>query len=105
MSGFTPGQLDFFYGLPAWVVAFWAIAVWGGVLGAMLLLIRRSQAVWVFLASLIAFLITAFQNYVLSNGMEVMGDTFSLAFTAVIFVIAVALYLYARAMHKQNILV
>ncbi len=105
MSGFTPQQLDFFYGLPAWVVAFWAIAVWGGVLGAMLLLIRRSHAVWVFLASLIAFLITAFQNYVLSNGMEVMGDTFSLAFTAVIFVIAVALYLYARAMHKQNILV
>ena len=104
MSGFTPEQLDFFYGLPAWVDAFWAIAVWGGVLGAMLLLIRRSQAVWVFLASLIAFLITAFQNYVLSNGMEVMGDAFSLAFTAVIFVIAVALYLYARAMTRQNIL-
>ena len=105
MAQFTPEQLEFFYGLPAWVDAFWATAVWGGVVGAILLLIRRSHAVWVFLASLIALIITAFQNYVLSNGLEVMGDPFSIAFTAVIFVTAVALYLYARAMRKRRVLV
>ncbi len=105
MANFTPEQLEFFYGLPAWVDAFWAIAVWGGVVGAILLLIRRSQAVWVFLASLIALIITAFQNYVLSNGLEVMGDPFVLAFTALIFLGAVALYLYARAMRRRRVLV
>ena len=105
MANFTPEQLEFFYGLSAWLDAFWAIAVWGGVVGAILLLIRRRQAVWVFLASLIALIITAFQNYVLSNGLEVMGDPFSLAFTAVIFVTAVALYLYARAMRRRKVLV
>ncbi len=105
MSNFTPEQLSFFYGFPAWVDAAWAIAVWGGVLGALLLLIRRRYAVWVFLASLIAMVITAFQNYVLSNGMEVIGDAFILGFTAAIFLAALALLLYARAMQKRKILV
>jgi len=105
MAQFTPEQLEFFYGLPAWVDAFWAIAVWGGVVGAILLLVRRSQAVSVFLASLISLTITTFQNYVLSNGLEVMGDPFIIAFTAVIFVAAVALYFYARAMRRRKILV
>jgi hypothetical protein len=36
--------------------------------------------------------------------MEISGDLFSLAFTAVIFVIALALYLYARAMQQRGIL-
>jgi hypothetical protein len=105
LSGFTPEQITFFTGFPAWVDATWAIAVWGGVLGALLLLLRRRYAVWVFLASLIAMTITAFQNYALSNGMEVMGDAFSLGFTAVIFLLALAFFLYARAMGKQKLLV
>ena len=105
MSSFTPEQLSFFYGIPAWAVATWAIAVWGGVLGAILLLIRRRHAVWVFLASLIAMVITTFQNYVLSNGMEIMGDAFSLGFTAAIFLFAQAFFLYARTMLKRKVLV
>lgn len=104
MAAFTPEQLSFFYGIPAWAVATWAIAVWGGVVGALLMLFRRRQAVWVFLASLVAMVITAFQNYVLSNGMEVMGDAFGLGFTAAIFLISLALFLYARALCTRNIL-
>ena len=104
MSAFTPEQLSFFYSFPAWVVAAWAIAVWGEVLGVLLLLLRRSLAVWVFLASLIGMVITTIHNYLLSNGMEVAGDAFSLVFTAVIFGIALALFLYARAMGKRGIL-
>ncbi len=105
MSAFTPDQLTFFYGLGTWVIAAWAIAVWGGVVGAVLLLLRKAIAVWVLLASLVAMLITTFQNYVLSNGMEVVGDTFNLIFTAVIFVISLGLYLYARAMQRRGVLV
>jgi hypothetical protein len=62
MSAFTPEQLSFFYGIPAW-----AIAVWGGVLGALLLLIRRRHAVWVFLASLIACLANCDGNHNVSK--------------------------------------
>jgi len=105
MSQFTPEQLEYFYGFPAWVVAAWAIAVWGGVLGAILLLMRKSLAVPVFLVSLIAMVLTTIYQFGLSNGLEVVGDPFSLVFTAVIFVIAVALFLYARAMQKRGRLV
>jgi hypothetical protein len=105
MSQFTPEQLEYFYAFPAWVVACWAIAVWGALLGSVLLLMRRRLAVPVFLVALVAFVLTAIYNYVLSAGLEVMGDAFSLAFTGVIFVVSVALYLYARAMQKRGVLV
>ena len=105
MSAFTPEQLAFFYGFPSWVIASWAIGVWGGVLGSLLLLLRRQAAVWAFLASLIGMVVTAFQNYVLSNGMEVVGDAFSLSFTGAIFLIALGLLLYAYALRKRGLLV
>jgi hypothetical protein len=105
MSNFTADQVTFFNGFPTWVVALWAIAVWGGVIGALLLLFRRRLAVWVFLASLLAMVVTTFHNYIMSNGMEVVGDAFSLGFTAVIFLFALGLYLYARAMQKRSVIV
>ena len=104
MAAFTPEQLEFFYGFPIWVNAAWAIAVWGGVIGCIILLLRKSVAVGVLLASLIAMVITSFHNFVLSNGLEVIGDTFSLVFSAIIFVVSVGLYLYARAMRAKGVL-
>ena len=51
MSRFTPEQLEYFYGFPAWVVAFWALAVWGGLLGTVLLLFRKRLAAPVLMVS------------------------------------------------------
>jgi len=104
MAAFTPEQLEFFYGFPIWVNAAWAIAVWGGVIGTILLLLRKSSAVWVLLVSFLAMVVTAFQNYGLSNGMEVVGDMFSLVFTALIFLVGLGLYLYSKAMHSKGVL-
>jgi hypothetical protein len=104
MSNFTPEQLAFFYGIPTWAVACWAIAVWGGVLGSILLLVRTRHAVGVFLASLIGMIIVTFENYVIRDGMAVIGDPFSLAFSAVIFLIAAALVLYSWTMYKRRII-
>jgi len=104
MSNFTAEQLSFFYGLPEWIIFAWAIAVWGSVIGTVLLLLRNRVAVWIYLASLLAMMVTAIHNYGFSNGFEVIGDTFSLVFTGVIFVIALALYLYSRAMFKSGVL-
>lgn len=103
MESFTPEQLAFFYGFPSWVVAAWAIAVWGGVLGVILLLVRKGLAVWVLLASLIAMVITAIHNFLMSNGAEIMGGV-GVIFTIVIFLVACGLYFYARAMQRRGIL-
>lgn len=90
MSQFTPEQLKYFYGFPAWMI---------------MLLTRKSLAVPVFLVSLIAMVLTTIYQFGLSNELEVVGDPLSLVFTAAIFLIAVALFLYARAMQKRGRLV
>jgi hypothetical protein len=105
MSAFTPEQLAYFYGFPWWVIATWAIAVWGGVLGSVLLLLRRRLAVPVFLVSLVAMVVTTVHNFVLSNGLDIFQDAGSRVFTGVIFVVALALFLYARAAAKRGLLV
>jgi hypothetical protein len=104
MGSFTPEQLDFFYGFPVWVVAFWAIAVWGGVLGAVLLLLRKKLAAGVLLVSFLSMVVTTIHNFALSNGFQVMGEPFDLAFSAVIFLFALLLYLYAKAMKNRGVL-
>ena len=58
MESFTPEQLEFFYGFPAWLVSFWAIAVWGGVLGAVLLFLRKKLAAPVLLVSFVCMTVT-----------------------------------------------
>jgi len=104
MSNFSQEQLNFFYSLPSWAVASWAIAVWGGVFGAIFLLLKKRIAVPMFLVSLIAALITTFRNYVLSNGMEIMGDAFSLLFTGLIFILSLVFYFYAKSLRQKGVL-
>jgi len=103
MSRFTPEQLDFFYGFPAWVVALWATAVWGGVAGVVLVLLRKRLAAPVLLVSFLAMLVTFVHNFLLSSGAEVMGGP-AIAFSALIFAAALGLWLYARTMAERGVL-
>jgi hypothetical protein len=103
MSSFTPEQLEYFYGFPAWVTVFWATAVWGSVLASVLLLARKRLAVPVFLVSFVAMVITSFHNFVLANGLEMMG-TGGAIFSAVIFVAALGLWVYAKRMADAGFL-
>lgn len=104
MAKFTPEQLDFFYGFPAWVDATWALAVWGAVAGSILLLLRIRWAGLAFLISLVCMVATTIHNYFLSNGMEVMGGAGPLAFSAVIFLVSVGLFAYARVLCTRKVL-
>ena len=103
MTNFTPEQLEYFHAIPPWAVAFWAFAVWGGVLGSILLILRKRLAFPVFAICIVSFLITAVHNFVLTNGLEIMGTGGSI-FSAVIFLSIVALLLYSRAMAKSGVL-
>jgi len=102
MRGFTSAQLEFYYGFPLWVVAAWGITVWGGVLGSLLLLLRKRQAVHLFLFSAICMVLTDIYSFALSNGLKVMGGAWALIFSAVIFVIGVLSLLYARSMRRSG---
>ncbi len=103
MAEFTPEQLEFFYGFPFWVVTFWALAVWGGLLGAILLLLRKRLAVNVLLLSFVSMVITSIHNFLLADGLAIMGGT-GVVFSVFIFAVALGLWLYARGMAERGVL-
>lgn len=103
MSRFTPQQLEVLYALPAWLVGSWALAVWGGLLGALLLLLKRRIAAPVLLVSLLAMVLTAVHNFTTVNGLYATAGT-PPAFVTLIFAVALGLWLYAGAMRKRGIL-
>jgi hypothetical protein len=104
LKQFTPEQIAYFTSFPAWTVAFWALAVWGGLAGSILLLLRKRFAYPVFAVSFVSMLVTSVYSYGFSNGLEAMGGVGTLIFSAVIFVVALFLVLYARAMVKRGVL-
>ena len=101
--GFTDAQLAYFNALPAWATAVWAIGVWGGLLGAILLLVRRRLAYPVFALSFLAIVVNTVYALALSEGAEVMGSTYTVM-TVVIAVIGLGEVLYARAMARRGVL-
>ena len=103
MSQFSEAQLEYFYAFPAWMDAAWAVGVWGAFLGSLCLLLRKAWAVWLFGASIIGLAVSSLYNFVLSDGAAIMGEGAG-AFTAVIWVIALFLYFYARAMARRRVL-
>ena len=108
LKNFTPEQLKYFMEFPPWVVLAWGVATWGGVVGSVLLLLRRGWAVPVNLAVLIGMALTFVHNFVLTDGLKIMGGEGKgmgpVIFTAVIVVVGVLLFVYARAMRKRGVL-
>jgi hypothetical protein len=104
MSTFTPEQLAYFYSFPMWAVAAWALSVWCGVLGSVLLLLRTRWAVAAFAVSLATMLVAFFHNYVLTSGFAIMGGLGALAFSGTIMLVGVALLVYARRLGRGGVL-
>lgn len=75
MSRFPPQQREYFESFPLWAVAFWAIGVFGGVIGCLLLLLKNRLAFHVLLASVVGTIVCNLGGLFLLGGMEVMGGT------------------------------
>lgn len=58
---------------PAWATGAFAIAVFGGALGALLLLLRKAIAMPVLILSLLGVLVQMFHSFFISNSIEVYG--------------------------------
>lgn len=104
MSQFPPEQREYFGSFPWWAVAFWAIGVFGGVIGCLLLLLKNRLASRVLLASVIGWAICNLGGLFLLGGMKVMGETSDLVLTVFPVVFAAFLALYARAMSQRGVL-
>ncbi len=80
---------------PSWVTAAFAIAVWGGTLGCIALLLRKKWAKFVLLVSLIAVLIQMAHSFFISNAYNVYGPS-ALIMPIFVILISVLLVFFAR---------
>ena len=103
MDRFTEARLAFFHGVPAWFTVFRALGVWGALAGSLGLLLRRRWAVAAFAVSLLGLIVTTVYTVFPSDGLEIMGAE-GAAFSAVIFVVAVLLLVYAHRMTCAGVL-
>lgn len=103
MGQFTPDQLDYFYSIPAWMTVFWAFGVWGGLAGSIGLLLRKKWAFWAYAVSLFGLFVSTIYGYVLTDGADVMGTT-GMIMNMVVWIFAILLLIYARAMARRGVL-
>jgi hypothetical protein len=90
---------------PVWFDAAWAIAVWGSVLGSILILMRSGWSQLALIAALIAYVACTVWSYLIASpsAPEVLGASIGWFTAAVAFVIIFA-WVYARAMTARGIL-
>ncbi|MDI1337732.1 MAG: hypothetical protein PSU94_16235 [Lacunisphaera sp.] len=105
LKALTPEQLAFVYGFPLWSVIAWGMGTWGGFLGSLLVLCRQGFAVNLFAVSLAGVVLLNVFSYGLSDTLKIMhGGAGAVIFSAVIFLIAALLFVYARAMRRRGVL-
>jgi len=104
MSGFPPQQRAYFLSFPLWTDACWAISVFAGLIGCVLLLLRKLLASPVLFVSLLGATVYSLGGLFLLGGMNVMRETGGLGLSFVPIVVGAILALYARAMSKNGVL-
>ena len=80
---------------PAWVTGAFAIAVWGGTLGCLLLLLRKTWARPILLLSLVGIIAQLSHSFFMSNAFEVYGPG-SMVMPLMVLIIGVGLLFLSK---------
>ena len=89
---------------PAWASAGWALGVWGGLAGSILLLMRNRWAVPAFAVSLIGALLGLGYQILAAPPLAGAEGAMNTIMPYVIIIVALALFLYARVMKAKGVL-
>ena len=103
LSALPQETLDFYFSFPVWMFVLWAIGNFGGLIGALLLLMKKSLAVPFLAASLVAGIITTVNTYAFAEGLKFTG-TAGLVTSLVFLTIAALVLVYARKMTAKGVL-
>ena len=86
LSSYTPEQIALVDSLPVWVNAAFACAVWFGLLGAIMLLLRKKWAKPLFLISLIGIILQMSNAFLMDGGTDNFGPGgLGMAITIIVF--------------------
>jgi len=86
---------------PMWATMAFAIAVWGGALGSLALLLRKRWARAVLFISLIGIIVQMTHSFFFSNNFEVYGPD-KMIMPIMVIVVGVLLVLFARMAINRN---
>ncbi|MEO7410912.1 MAG: hypothetical protein ABIU10_06280 [Sphingomicrobium sp.] len=89
---------------PIWAAVGWGLGVWGGLAGAILLLMRHRWAVPVLLASLVGAIVGIGYQLANPSGIGELSMGVNAVMPYILIAIAIALFLYARAMRIKDVL-
>ena len=104
LSHVPADQLAYMNALPAWLTAFWAIGVWGGLAGSLLLLMRSRHSVLLYGLSLIGAVVgLGYQMFMTARPASMTQGAMAII-PWVIIAVCLALFLYARAMAAKGVL-
>ena len=101
LSALPDAERALYENMPVWATSAFAIAVTAGVLGCLLLLIRKSLALPILALSLVAALVQNFNSFVLMNALSVVGGMGALISVAVIVIGVYLVWLANDAKEKS----
>jgi hypothetical protein len=104
LSQFTAEERAFFDSFPAWMEAFWALGVWGALIGSLLLLVRSRYAVPAFGISLVGIIVGMGYQYLAMEAPESLTTGAMAIMPWIILVIGIALFVYARNQAARGVL-
>jgi hypothetical protein len=104
LSQMTPEQMEYITNFPAWSEAFWALGVWGSLLGSVLLLLRKKWAVGAFAVSLLGLLGTTIYQFGVADMPDSIKTSGNVAFTATIWIVVLFLFWYSRKKRDEGVL-
>jgi len=104
LAGFTPEQRAYFDSFPSWLHGFWALGVWGALLGSLLLLMRSRHAVTAFGLSLVGLAVSTFYTRTQTTMPAGLDNGPMVAIQIVIWVAAIGFLVYAVKMRGRGVL-
>jgi hypothetical protein len=101
-SEYSQEQLSLMESTPAWITAVFAIAVWGGLLGCIALILRKKWAKPVLLLSFIAIVIQMGYSFFMTNASEVYGAVQGIITPILVILIGAVLVQFANIGIKRT---
>lgn len=90
MEALPEEQQELYQNIPAWATAAFALAVWGGLVGSIMLFMRKSAAKFALWISLIGIVVNDIYNFMVIDAVSLFGMT---ALYMQLFVLIVGIYL------------
>lgn len=101
LAALSEGERQMFTSMPDWVTAAYGVATWGGLLAAILLLMRRRWATALFAISLVALLVQFGWAFLIADAGTVVGPS-AYGLPAFIIVAGVALLWFSNSAARRG---